>query len=128
MRYLPNFPQENFRSQIENYIQTELLPQMRLSYPEASIYMDRISDVTGFKALEKASITRLVRTVTGIKDRFKVSYSTEASIFQDAHIPTIICGPGNIEQAHRPNEYVSIDQLTLCENVLRNVVHFFCVV
>lgn len=126
IRYLPQFLHENFRSQIENYINDELLPEMKERSSEAAIYLDQISDAPGFNALEDAPITRIVRLVTGIKERVKVSYSTEAGIFQDAHIPTIICGPGDIEQAHRPNEFVSIEQLKICENVLRNVVNFFC--
>jgi acetylornithine deacetylase len=126
VRYLPQFLTENFRSQIENYINDELLPAMKKTYSDAAIYLDRVSDASGFTAMEDTKITRIVRAVTGIKERFKVSYSTEASIFQDAHIPTIICGPGDIEQAHRPNEFISIEQLKLCENVLRNVINFFC--
>ncbi|WP_232220677.1 M20/M25/M40 family metallo-hydrolase [Legionella tunisiensis] len=76
--------------------------------------------------MEDAPITRLVRMVTGVKERLKVSYSTEAGIFQEAHIPTIVCGPGDIEQAHRPNEFVSIEQLKICEKVLSNIVNLFC--
>lgn len=126
LRYLPKFPLENLRSQIENFINDELVPEMKKIYPKAAIYLDQISDAPGFNALENAPITRIVRTITGVKKRLKVSYSTEAGIFQDAQIPTIICGPGNIEQAHRQNEFVSIEQLKICENVLRNTINFFC--
>ncbi|HHF7346181.1 TPA: acetylornithine deacetylase [Legionella feeleii] len=126
VRYIPQFLCENFRSQIENYIRDELLPAMKIIYPDAAIYLNQISDSTGFNAAEDALITRLVRMVTGVKERLKVSYSTEAGIFQDAHIPTIVCGPGDIEQAHRPNEFVSIEQLKICEKVLSNIVNLFC--
>ncbi|CEK12076.1 acetylornithine deacetylase [Legionella hackeliae] len=126
VRYLPQFPLENFRSQIENYINTELLPDMKKIYPEAAIYLDQISEASGFAASEDAPLTRLVRTITGVKERYKVSYSTEARTYQDAGIPSIICGPGNIEQAHRPNEFISIDQLKICEHMLKNVVNLFC--
>ncbi|AHE67151.1 acetylornithine deacetylase [Legionella oakridgensis] len=126
IRYIPNSSLENIRSQIENYINHTLLPEMQSVYSEAAIYLDLTSDAPGFTALEDEPITSLVRTITGEKERFKVSYSTEAGLFQRAHIPTLICGPGHIEQAHRPNEYISIDQLKICESVLRNVIHFFC--
>ncbi|WP_106225115.1 acetylornithine deacetylase [Legionella pneumophila] len=126
LRYIDQFPIENFRNQIENYINNDLLLEMRETYSEAAIYFDEISDSPGFNALEESSITRLVRVVTGIEERFKVSYTTEAGIFQNARIPTIIFGPGNIEQAHSANEFITIEQLNICEKVLRNVITFFC--
>ena len=100
---------------------------MKKIYSEAGIYLAQTSDAAGFNAEDDAEITKIVRRVTGIEKRFKVSYTTEAGIFEDAHIPAIVCGPGDIEQAHRPNEFVSIEQLNLCENVLRNIIHSFCV-
>ena len=126
IRYLPQFPLENLHSQIENYINEKLVPEMRKKFPKAAIYLKQISDAPGFNALEDAPLTHLVRTVTGIKKRLKVSYSTEAGIFQDVGIPTIICGPGDIEQAHQPNEFISIEQLKLCESVLKNIINLFC--
>lgn len=127
LRYVDEFPLLNFHQQIINYINEELLPLMRETYSEAAIYFDETSDSPGFKASEDYPINRILRTVTGIKERHKVSYSTEAGAYQNMRIPTVICGPGDIQQAHRPDEFISIAQLDLCEKVLKNVVHFFCV-
>ena len=127
LRYIDEFPIVNFYHQIINYIDSELVPQMKKSFLKAAIYFDETSDGSGFNASEDAHITRVVRTVTGVKERFKVSYSTEASAYQNAHIPTLICGPGDIQQAHSVNEYITVEQLGLCEKVLKNVIHFFCV-
>jgi len=126
LRYIEQFPLENFYNQILNYISEELLPEMRTTYAEAAINFEVLSDAPGFNALD-SSLSRIVRAVTGVNECSKVSYATESGVFQNAHIPTLICGPGSIEQAHRPNEYITIDQLNLCEKVLRNVIHFFCV-
>ncbi|WP_454780708.1 acetylornithine deacetylase [Legionella sp. WA2022007384] len=126
VRYINQFPIVNFRSQIENYINEELLPEMKKAYSEARIYFDETSDAPGFHALENSTILRVVRAVTGIKERLKVSYGTEASVIQNANIPTVICGPGDIKQAHNPNEFVTIEQLNMCEKVIKNVVTFFC--
>ncbi|BCA94449.1 acetylornithine deacetylase [Legionella antarctica] len=126
LRYISEFLLENFNNQIKNYINERLLPEMRKTYPDAVISFEKISDAPGFNAIEDSSIIRIVRAVTGIKSRFKVSYATESGIFQNARIPTLICGPGNIEQAHTPNEFITIEQLCLCEKVLHNVLHFFC--
>ncbi|MBI2787007.1 MAG: acetylornithine deacetylase, partial [Legionella longbeachae] len=111
IRYTKQFPLENFRSQIENYINNDLLLEMRETYSEVAIYFDETSDSPGFNAMEDSSITRIVRLVTGIKESLKVSYTTEAETFQAAQIPTVICGPGSIEQAHTANEFITIEQL-----------------
>lgn len=126
IRYIPEFPLEHFRSQIQNYIDETLLPEMKKTHGDAAIYFDQISDAPGFSAREDAQITHLLRTITGVKERLKVSYATEAGAFQDIGIPTIICGPGDIAEAHRPNEFVTLEQLTICEHVLKNVIQFFC--
>lgn len=126
LRYISQFPLENFHNQIQNYINEDLLPEMRKVYSNAAIFFEVTDDAPGFNSLEDSSIIRIVRAVTGINERFKVSYATESGIFQSAHIPTLICGPGDIKQAHTPNEFVTIEQLNLCEKVLLNVIHFFC--
>ncbi|MDR3441939.1 MAG: acetylornithine deacetylase [Legionella sp.] len=126
LRYIDQFLLENFRSQIENYINHELVPEMRETYLEAAIYFDETSDSAGFNTVEKSSIVRIVRAVTGVKERYKVSYTTEAGVFQNFRIPTVICGPGDIKQAHSANEFITLEQLNLCEKVVRNVITFFC--
>jgi acetylornithine deacetylase len=126
VRYLPDFPVENLRKQVENYFRTRLLPSMKKVYPDADIYLVLTSDENAFNSKDDAEITEIVRRVTGSDERIKVSYSTEAGLFDDEHIPTIICGPGNIEQAHQPNEFISCHQLNLCEEVFRDIIHSFC--
>ncbi|MCC5793013.1 MAG: acetylornithine deacetylase [Legionellaceae bacterium] len=128
IRYLPDFPVERLRGQLAHYIHETLLPEMQRIYPGAAIDFDVISNAAGFNIVEEEPITSLLRSITGIQSPIKVSYSTEAAIIQRAHIPTIICGPGDIAQAHRPNEFISKAQLNLCEKVLRNAIHFFCLV
>jgi len=57
----------------------------------------------------------------------KVSFGTEASLFHIANVPTVICGPGHIAQAHQPNEWVSVDQLARCEAFMRRLADRVCV-
>jgi acetylornithine deacetylase len=61
-----------------------------------------------------------------MRDIGKVSYGTEASLFQVAGMPAVVCGPGSIEQAHKPNEYVSLDQIAQCEAFLRRLMQRMC--
>ena len=72
--------------------------------------------------MEEAVITKLARAISNDNEKVKVAYATEAGLFQAADIPTIVCGPGLIEQAHRANEYVDVRQLEQCEVFLRDVV------
>ena len=55
-------------------------------------------------------------------DTRKVAYATEAGLFQTAGIPSIVCGPGNIEQAHKANEFVELEQLAACEKFLQKLI------
>lgn len=126
VRYTDNFLFENFENQIINYINNELVPEMKKSYESAAIHFDMTSDGAGFNADEQSALLTILRTATGIKERYKVSYSTEAGTFDEHHIPTVICGPGSIEQAHRPNEFITLEQLGLCNKVLRHVISLFC--
>lgn len=126
LRYTEQFPLENFYSQICNYINDDLLIEMRESFSDAAIYFDETSDAPAFNAWEDSEITRLVRMVTGNREHLKVSYTTEAGTFQNARIPTVICGPGDIAQAHIANEFITIEQLVLCEKIVRNIITFFC--
>jgi len=59
--------------------------------------------------------------LTGAERTGRVSFGTEAGLFQAAGIPTIVCGPGQIAQAHKPDEFIEIDQLARCEGFLRRL-------
>lgn len=116
----------DFIRQLEFFIEDELLPKMRVEHVGASVEIDSIATAPSFEAEEQAAITALVRLLTKEQKRLKVAYATEAGLFQQAGIPTIVCGPGNIEQAHRANEYITLEQLRECENFLRALaVHPF---
>ena len=73
-------------------------------------------------ASEQDAITQLVRALTKDADKRKVAYGTEAGQFQRAGVPSIVCGPGNIEQAHKPNEFVSLEQIAQCESFLHKLI------
>jgi len=55
-------------------------------------------------------------------DTFAVSYGTEAGLFQEAGMPAVICGPGDILQAHKPNEFLALEQVGRCEGFMRRLV------
>lgn len=121
-RNLPGIPVEEIQSKVESYVRDELLPRMQKEFPEAKVEIIANSRAPGLEASEKAAITALVRALTRDNEVRKVAYGTEAGLFEQIGIPTIVCGPGNIEQAHKPNEFISLEQLNECDNFLRKLV------
>jgi acetylornithine deacetylase len=117
MRNLPATPHDAMTQPIVDFAHRELLPQMRAVAPEAAISFEMRMDLPAFGIEPDAPVVRwamdLARTAqlgTGA-----VSFATEASLFQRAGIPTVVLGPGSIDQAHRPDEYISYEQIAACE-------------
>jgi len=103
---------------IENYVKDVLLPEMKKVYPKANIEKEIIGEIIGFTKEEKSDAVNLVCNLTGDNSRDVVSFGTEAGLFQELGISTVVCGPGSIEQAHTIDEYVSFEQLKLCLKML----------
>lgn len=117
-RNLPTLDPQTIFARIERYAHETLLPQMRREHPNASIEFTKIAAAPGLDASEQAAITELVRALTANRETRKVAYGTEAGLFARAGVPSIVCGPGDIEQAHKPNEYLELAQLAACEDFL----------
>lgn len=107
--------------QIEQYA-NQLIKEMHAVDKDTGIQFELLESICALEAAEDAAITQLVKTLTAHNQLKKVAYATEAGIFQSAGIPTIVCGPGNIEQAHRANEFVSVDQLIECEKFISRMI------
>lgn len=123
-RHLPQVKPSDIIQPIEAYIKQELLPCMKKSYSDASIELINIATAPSFESKDTSPIYQLSHALCNEQHQHKVAYATEAGIFQQAAIPTIVCGPGSIEQAHRANEFVAIDQLAQCEDFLRRLVTY----
>ena len=98
-----------------------LLPEMRAIDSGTSITIETSSEIPGLNMRDDDRLTYLAHAlsrgrqdVTGQRTS-KVAYATEAGLFQIAGIPSIICGPGSIEQAHKPDEYITLEQIARCE-------------
>ena len=103
---------------IEAYVKDVLLPEMKKVYPKADIKKEIIGEIIGFNKEETSEAINLVCNLTGDNSRNVVSFGTEAGLFQEIGISTVVCGPGSIEQAHKIDEYVSFDQLKYCLKML----------
>ena len=103
---------------MDAYVKNVLLPEMKKIYTKANIKKEIIGEIIGFNKEEKSEAINLVCNLTGDNSRDVVSFGTEAGLFQEIGIITVVCGPGSIEQAHKIDEYVSIDQLKKCLKML----------
>ena len=91
-----------------------LLPAMREVAPEADIKIERTNDVPAFAADPESDVLSLALKLAGQNETFAVSYATEASLFERAGAPAVVCGPGDIAQAHTANEWIRIEELEKC--------------
>jgi acetylornithine deacetylase len=120
-RNLPGMRPADIQIQVQRYVDDYLLPKMRSEFADARIDIETGASAPGLEASEQAAITQLVRSLTRDTATRKVAYGTEAGLFQGIGIPTVVCGPGNIVQAHKPDEFVAIEQLDACASFLRRV-------
>lgn len=91
---------------------------MRAENPVARVEVEIVASAPGLDTPDSADVLDLVAGWGGIPSRAKVAYATEAGIFHDAGIPTVVCGPGDMAQGHSPDEFVALEQLALCEQFL----------
>ena len=120
-RYLPGANPDALENEIRAYAETVLEPEMRKVAPEVRIEIETKSQVPGLSTGEEERIAMLAQQLTRAERVRKVAYATEAGLFQQAGIPSIICGPGSIEQAHKPNEFITLEQVALCESFMERL-------
>ncbi len=106
------------REHLRSYVHEILLPQMQAVWPEARIHTEVMGEVDGLEPTDDNEARRIVSELTGANDADVVAFGTEAGIFQSLGMDVVVCGPGSIEQAHKPDEYVEIDQLARCLEML----------
>jgi len=107
--------------EVKRYAET-LMPEMRAVGNATGIAFDELNAVNGLDIAPDHPLVQLAQSLTGANDVGKVSFCAEAGLYQDAEIPTVICGPGSIEVAHKPNEYVTLGQVRQCESFMRRLM------
>ena len=100
-----------------------LREEMKLSLSAANVVTETVGEVAGLEPMARSAARELVISLTGNADTGVVSFGTEGGLFQRAGVSTVICGPGSIDQAHRPDEFVSVDQLKVCLDMLEKLTH-----
>ena len=107
-------------NEIDKYA-NELLTEMKKKYPNASIKKKIIGEIIGFKRVTNSKACEFVSSITGDNEREVVSFGTEAGLFQEIGISTVVCGPGSIEQAHKIDEFIELSEIKECLSFLEGV-------
>lgn len=122
MRGLPDADADAVQTRIELYSRQRVLPTLRAISAETDIVTRRGAMVPGLAPAASGEAAALAMTLTGRDELGAVSYGTEAGLFQRAGIGSIVCGPGDIAQAHKPDEYIEVSQLEACTGFLRRLI------
>lgn len=120
-RALPGFDPLTLQRRLETFAAETCLPEMRKLAPESDIKIMRMNHVAAYAADARSGIVPLTLKLAGQNETFAVSYCTEAGLFQDGGAPAIICGPGDIAQAHTVNEFLRVEELEKCLVFLRRL-------
>jgi acetylornithine deacetylase len=113
-RALPGFDPLTLDRRLKSFAAETCLPEMRRIAPEADIKVIVTNHVPAYAADAASGIIPLTLKLAGQNETYAVSYCTEAGLFQDGGAPAIICGPGDIAQAHTVNEFIRVEELEKC--------------
>lgn len=115
IRAMPGLDVDAIERRLTAFVDAHCLPEMRLRAPEADIDIRCVNRVPPFSADAKSQVVTLALQLAGQNATHAVSYATEAGLFQVAGAPAVVCGPGDIAQAHTANEWIAEEQLDKCQ-------------
>jgi acetylornithine deacetylase len=125
-RYLPSDDVEALYKEVLDFAEETILPEMREVSKETGIEWEEMTGIPSLAVGEDIELAQLAKSLTGVNRTETVAFGTEAGLFQNADIPTIVCGPGDIEQAHKPNEFIALDQIAEGEAFIRRLMDRIC--
>jgi acetylornithine deacetylase len=115
LRPLPGIDAEQVIEEVRSHAFRVIEPRMKDIDPATGFEFHVLSEVEAFDIDSHHPAVAAVQALSGANDTAKVSFATEAGIFQGLGIPTVVCGPGSIDQAHKPNEFIARSQLRQCD-------------
>jgi len=124
VRALPGFEAQAVADQLRAYAEAELLPRMRKVNAASDIRLQPLSAYPGLATSADSEAARLVALLSGTDEFGTVAFGTEGGLFDQAGIPTVVCGPGSMDQGHKPDEFVSVEQLRGCDAMLLRLVDY----
>nr|WP_312970145.1 acetylornithine deacetylase [Pseudomonas sp.] len=126
VRALPGFDAQSVADELQSYAAEQLLPKMQAVSAASDIRLQPLSAYPGLATPPDSEAARLLARLCGSNDFGTVAFGTEGGLFDGAGIPTVVCGPGSMEQGHKPDEFVSVEQLQGCDALLSRLADYLC--
>ena len=122
VRALPSQDPREVAEQLEQYAEQQVLPRMRAVNKASSIRFSELSAYPGLATDPQSEAARLIAQFCGSNEFSTVAFGTEGGLFDAIGIPTVVCGPGSMDQGHKPDEFVSLEQLQGCDAMLQRLI------
>lgn len=126
VRNLPGDDPLALVGELKAFATEQLLPDMHRVSPQAAIAFETMSHVPGLLPDRDHDFVKSALAASGGNATHKVSFGTEAGLYQDAGVPTVVCGPGDIAHAHKPDEFVALEQLARCHAFVQRMAKTIC--
>ena len=124
VRALPAQDPWQVAQQLRAYAEQTLLPAMQAVNGQCAISISELSSYPGLATSLDSQAAGWIAQFCGSRDFGTVAFGTEGGLFDQAGIPTVVCGPGSMEQGHKPDEFISVEQLEACDRMLERVLAF----
>ncbi|MDI3275156.1 acetylornithine deacetylase [Pseudomonas sp. MDT1-16] len=122
IRALPSHDPVLVAQELKAYAEQRVLPRMRAVSEQSEIRFSELSAYPGLATGAHSEAAELIAAFSGSREFGTVAFGTEGGLFNAAGIPTVVCGPGSMDQGHKPDEFVSLDQLNGCDEMLRRML------
>lgn len=122
VRALPAQDPREVAEQLEHYARHEVLPKMRAINPQSDIRFCQLSAYPGLATDARSQAAQWLAQICGSSEFTTVAFGTEGGLFDAIGIATVVCGPGSMDQGHKPDEFVSIEQLEACDAMLERLL------
>jgi acetylornithine deacetylase len=126
VRALPDFNPHVVVEQLQGYAQQTLLPAMQAVVGDTAIRFEPLSAYPGLATSPESAAAQLVARLCGSDAFSTVAFGTEGGLFHQAGVPTVVCGPGCMDQGHKPDEYVSVEQMAACDRLMDRLASYLC--
>lgn len=122
IRALPSYDPSDVAQQLKAYAEQHVLPRMRAVSEQSEIRFSELSAYPGLATEAHSEAAELIAALCGSRAFGTVAFGTEGGLFDAAGIPTVVCGPGSMDQGHKPDEFISVEQLNGCDALLQRLL------
>ncbi|MNR23549.1 Acetylornithine deacetylase [compost metagenome] len=126
VRALPTFEPQAVLDELHTYAEQTLLPAMQAVKADTAIRFEPISAYPSLATAPESAAAQLIAQLCGSDEFSTVAFGTEGGLFDQAGIPAVVCGPGSMEQGHKPDEFVSVAQMAACDHLMDRLAAYLC--